>query len=111
MPASTVTAAAVETREERIEGIIKELRPKIDETVRQMVDRAVDVPEAAEFGASDIGSGPAEAGCKIIGERLRGSGIRWVENGAVTVASLRALYVSSGKLWDGFWLQSRRQAA
>src|SRR5262249_15834211 len=53
----------------------------------------------------DIGSGPTEAGCKIIGERLKGSGMRWVEEGAATVAALRALYVSSGKLWDGFWAQ------
>lgn len=59
----------------------------------------------------DIGSGPTEAGCKIIGERLKGSGMRWVEDGAVTVASLRALYVSGGKIWDGFWAQSRRRAA
>ena len=51
----------------------------------------------------DIGSGPTEAGCKIIGERLKGSGMRWVEDGAVTVAALRALYVSGGNLWDGFW--------
>jgi hypothetical protein len=59
----------------------------------------------------DIGSGPTEAGCKIIGERLKGSGMRWVEDGAVTVAALRALYVSGGKLWDGFWSQPRRAAA
>jgi hypothetical protein len=59
----------------------------------------------------DIGSGPTEAGCKIIGERLKGSGMRWVEDGAATVASLRALYVSGGKLWDGFWSQPRRAAA
>jgi hypothetical protein len=59
----------------------------------------------------DIGSGPTEAGCKIIGERLKGSGMRWVEDGAVTVASLRALYVSGGKIWDGFWAQPRRRAA
>ena len=59
----------------------------------------------------DIGSGPTEAGCKIIGERLKGSGMRWVEDGAVTVASLRALYVSGGNLWDGFWSQPRRAAA
>ena len=59
----------------------------------------------------DIGSGPTEAGCKIIGERLKGSGMRWVEDGAVTVASLRALYVSGGKSWDGFWSQPRRRAA
>jgi hypothetical protein len=58
----------------------------------------------------DIGSGPTEAGCKIIGERLKGSGMRWVEDGAVTVAALRALYVSGGKIWDGFWSQPRRVA-
>jgi hypothetical protein len=59
----------------------------------------------------DIGSGPTEAGCKIIGERLKGSGMRWVEEGAATVATLRALYVSGSKLWDGFWAQPHRPAA
>jgi hypothetical protein len=59
----------------------------------------------------DIGSGPTEAGCKIIGERLKGSGMRWVEEGAATVAALRALYVSGGKVWDGFWAQPHRPAA
>ena len=59
----------------------------------------------------DIGSGPTEAGCKIIGERLKGSGMRWVEDGAATVAALRALYVSGGNLWDGFWSQPHRAAA
>lgn len=43
-----------ETREERIERIMKELRPKVEATVRQMVERAVDVPEAEEFGAIDF---------------------------------------------------------
>jgi hypothetical protein len=59
----------------------------------------------------DIGSGPTEAGCKIIGERLKGSGMRWVEDGAATVAALRALYVSGTKLWNGFWQQPQRCAA
>jgi hypothetical protein len=47
-------AAANETREQRIEAILKELRPKIDAAVRKMVERAVDVPEAEEFGAIDF---------------------------------------------------------
>ena len=47
-------AAANETREERIDAIIKELRPKIDAAVRKLVERAVDVPEAQEFGAIDF---------------------------------------------------------
>src|SRR5262249_9937440 len=59
----------------------------------------------------DIGSGPTEAGCKIIGERLKGSGMRWVEEGAATVAALRALYVSGRHLGDGFLSQAHRPAA
>jgi len=43
-----------ETREQRIEAIMKELRPKIDAAVRQMVERAIDVPEAEEFGPIDF---------------------------------------------------------
>ena len=54
MPTLSHSAAATETREERIEAIMKELRPKIDATVRQMVERAVDVPESVEFGAIDF---------------------------------------------------------
>jgi len=54
MSARPLPAAANETREQRIEAILKELRPKIDQTVRQMVERAVDVPEAQEFGAIDF---------------------------------------------------------
>jgi hypothetical protein len=41
------------SREQRIEAILLELRPKIEQVVRQMVERAVDVPEAEEFGAID----------------------------------------------------------
>jgi hypothetical protein len=63
-----------------------------------------DYPRYRERGW-DIGSGPTEAGCKIIGERLKGSGMRWVEEGAATVGALRALYISGGKVWDGFWAQ------
>jgi hypothetical protein len=43
-----------ETREQRIEALMKELLPKVEETVRQLVERAVDVPEAEEFGAIDF---------------------------------------------------------
>lgn len=48
------TSAAEESREERIERLMKELRPKVEATVRRMVERAVDVPEAEEFGAIDF---------------------------------------------------------
>jgi hypothetical protein len=55
--------------------------------------------------AGDIGSGPTEAGCKIIGKRLKGSGRRWAEDRAATVGALRALSVSGSKVWDGFGSQ------
>ena len=54
MSARSLPAAADQTREERIEAIMKELRPKIDAAVRRMVERAVDVPEKEEFGAIDF---------------------------------------------------------
>jgi hypothetical protein len=54
MSARTHPSVVNETREQRIEAIMKELRPKVDEAVRQMVERAVDVPEAEEFGAIDF---------------------------------------------------------
>jgi hypothetical protein len=54
MSSRSLPAAADETREQRIEAVMKELRPKIEATVRQMVERAVDVPEAEEFGAIDF---------------------------------------------------------
>ena len=51
----------------------------------------------------DIGSGPTEAACKIVGARLKQSGMRWVPQGAAKVAPLRALYLSGADAWDTFW--------
>ena len=54
MPARRVAAATEETREQRIEAILNRLRPKVEATLRELVERAVDVPEAEEFGAIDF---------------------------------------------------------
>lgn len=54
MAVRSLPPTADETREQRIEAIMKELRPKVEAKVRQMVERAVDVPEAEEFGAIDF---------------------------------------------------------
>lgn len=53
MSPTAKTAATEPTREERIEALMQQLRPKIEQVVRKMVERAVDVPEAEEFGAID----------------------------------------------------------
>jgi hypothetical protein len=54
MSARPSTTTATETREQRIEALLQQLRPKVDAVVRQLVERAVDVPEAEEFGAIDF---------------------------------------------------------
>jgi hypothetical protein len=51
MPRPTHTPVTATTREEQIAALMEQLRPKIEETVRRLVERAVDVPEAEEFGA------------------------------------------------------------
>jgi hypothetical protein len=53
MSTTPSTPAAVPTRDERIDAIMAQLRPQIEQAVRKMVERAVDVPEAEEFGAID----------------------------------------------------------
>ena len=51
MAGSRAKSIEPQSREERIEALMKELRPKVEAAVRKMVERAVDVPEAEEFGA------------------------------------------------------------
>jgi hypothetical protein len=54
MSAQASPSSASETRQQRIEAIMEQLRPKLDAAVRRLVERAVDVPEAEEFGAVDL---------------------------------------------------------
>jgi hypothetical protein len=56
-----------------------------------------------------IGSGAVESACKtVVGQRLKGSGMRWSEPGAHAVCHVRALYRSEHTQWTDFW---RRAAA
>jgi hypothetical protein len=51
-----------------------------------------------------IGSGPVESACKrVVGQRLKGAGMRWGEDGAEAVCRLRALFLSEPGPWDSFW--------
>jgi hypothetical protein len=51
-----------------------------------------------------IGSGPVESACKtVVANRLKGSGMRWGEDGADAVCHLRALYLSQPGQWESFW--------
>jgi hypothetical protein len=51
-----------------------------------------------------IGSGAVESGCKtVVGQRLKGAGMRWSEAGAHAVCHVRALYRSEPGQWESFW--------
>jgi hypothetical protein len=63
MSARPLPFTVTETRQQRIEAIIQQLRPRIDQEVRRLVERAVDVPEAEEFG--DIDFEFRDAGLKL----------------------------------------------
>lgn len=51
-----------------------------------------------------IGSGPVESACKtVVGNRLKGGGMRWGEAGSDAVCHLRGLYLSDPACWEAFW--------
>jgi hypothetical protein len=51
-----------------------------------------------------IGSGPVESACKtVVANRLKGSGMRWGQDGSNAVCHLRALYLSQPGQWEAFW--------
>lgn len=51
-----------------------------------------------------IGSGAVESACKtVVGQRLKGAGMRWGEPGGDAVCHVRALYRSERGQWDAFW--------
>lgn len=51
-----------------------------------------------------IGSGVVESACKtVVGQRLKGPGMRWGEGGAHAMCHVRALYRSDKGQWQAFW--------
>jgi hypothetical protein len=51
-----------------------------------------------------IGSGAVESACKtVVGQRLKGAGMRWGEDGAHALCHVRALYRSEQGQWEAFW--------
>lgn len=51
-----------------------------------------------------IGSGVVESACKtVVGQRLKGAGMRWSAAGAHAVCQVRALYRSEKGQWQAFW--------
>lgn len=86
----------------------REVHRQVVQYLRHNVER-MDYPQYRANGWL-IGSGHVEAACKtVVGQRLKGSGMRWSANGADAVCHLRALFKSEAGQWDAFW-QSRLAA-
>jgi hypothetical protein len=76
------------------------------ETVKRYFEanlHRMDYPEYQREGWQ-IGSGVVESACKsVVGQRLKGPGMRWGEEGAHAVCHVRALYRSEKGQWEEFW--------
>lgn len=55
----------------------------------------------AQARGQDIGSGPTEAMCKCLTQRLKGAGMRWDMDNAEAMAALEALHQSNE--WNAYW--------
>jgi hypothetical protein len=88
--------------------LVEELRRRI--SYYQENSHRADYPSYRAKGW-DVGSGPTEAGCKVLQGRLKGAGMRWAVAGSEQVAALKALYASGEGLWDAFWAHTDRSAA
>lgn len=81
---------------------VRETHRQVTQYVANNVHR-MDYPTYRAHGWL-IGSGHIEAACKtVVGQRLKGSGMRWGAAGTDAVCHLRALYLSEPSQWEGFW--------
>jgi hypothetical protein len=97
------TAVLEGLRELEVRG--RAAREALRKVVRYFENQAhrMDYPRYVARGGS-IGSGPVESACKtVIGQRLKGAGMRWGEDGADSVGHLRALFKSGDRQWDAYW--------
>lgn len=95
---------------EKVIIAMKQLRP-FGASLREEVERSIGYFETnqermryAEFRKQGlfVGSGVIEAGCKrIVGQRLKQSGMRWTVRGADAVIALRCCQLSGR--WEDFW--------
>lgn len=79
------------------------------ETVQYFANHAhkMDYPRYLANGWQ-IGSGPIESACRtVVGDRLKGSGMRWGDDGADGLCHLRALFLSEPDQWRRFWSDHR----
>ena len=89
----------------RKSAALKEQLAGVEEYFGKNVHR-MEYPEYEAEGWC-IGSGVVESACKtVVGQRLKGAGMRWGEAGAHALCHVRALYRSEKGQWDAFWTRN-----
>jgi hypothetical protein len=93
---------------EYLRGLVVPADEKVADELRKLINYFADKEHRTDYPrykaqGFDIASGPVESGCKVVGDRLKRSGMRWEESGAAAVAPLRALYWSGADVWDAYW--------
>ena len=76
------------------------------ETTRRYFENNLHRMDYPEYQAKgwQIGSGVVESACKtVVGQRMKGAGMRWSERGAHALCHVRALYRSEKGQWNSFW--------
>ena len=96
----------------QVDEVLRQARTVAGDAVPEPVQRELDYLERnrqrMDYGSYRaqglfIGSGVVEAGCKrVIGQRLKQSGMFWCEQGAAAVATLRAALLSA-QTWEPLW--------
>ena len=83
--------------------------PEIVESHRQLCGylrnnlHRTDYPDYIAKGW-EIGSGEIESACKtVVGQRLKGAGMRWRPPGTTAICQLRAFFKSDPALWNSDW--------
>ncbi len=88
----------------KVSGLVA-VREEVMRYLRKQV-HLIDYP-TYESNGWYIGSGAVESACKtVVGQRLKGSGMRWSEAGGHAVCHVRALYRSEPSQWPAFWQRS-----
>jgi hypothetical protein len=70
-----------------------------------LVQEMIQYPEFRAAGY-EIGSGPTEAFCKTLTQRLKGPGMRWDKPNAEALMALAS--VRASHLWHSYWDKQRK---
>ena len=97
----TIRALPTEGKDAAVQESHRELKVYLENQQHRM-----DYPTYKQKGWQ-IGSGSVESACKgVVGQRLKGPGMRWGLAGSDAVCHLRALLCSADNHWDAFWRTS-----